>query len=165
MEGVIQLNNFEEYKKAYENAIFFVERDMDDHLVVYQARKTEDHKRIKGINIFWSSSTNTDKEEEMSQKVKDNIFGIDVISKKPFGFTVKAFDDKIIECHVRESTKVTTKCIINGKECKLIKIFVKVTRMPPAIKEIIVYGTFNNVLESESLEIPPYSSMMSLIFG
>lgn len=164
MEGKVQMDNIDSYRPK--NCLFLVERDIDDHLVLYTAITSSDGKRIKKVDVSWSSLSNIGQMDEMSDKVKDNIFGVTPVAMKPYSFKVKVFQEKNIECHVRQSLHITTKCIINNKECKLLKIYVKLSKFPfPKINEIIVYGLFKDQIESESLEIPDYSSLMSLIFG
>lgn len=144
------------------SALFLIERNIDEDVVVYQVQLNETRDEIKGITCTWAKASNASETTPVSDLAKTVFYGVRYQRLKRGVYRMQiACSQQFIDLHIKKPDKVTgvvrvvPKVLINGKECTLTKIYTDITTFPPSLKGLWVQGRFKDELLQEEIRVDP----------
>jgi len=130
------------------HTLFYIERNIDDAIVVYQAMRLEGKNNLVApyVKIYWSSHSSPSDQEPVSQKAQDMFFGVTVRKEpKQYHMCVAALKQHKISLHLKSSGEVVAKAVIDGKESRLTKIAIHMSSsIIPKVHHLTIHGMHKN---------------------
>ena len=143
------------FQRVGKECLFFIERNIDDHLVVYKSCRKGTGKavEISAIDSYWTTEADALQREDISENAMLYFYNSQIRrqTRSMYEMIVTSLPNKLIRLYLRKDGGVTAKSNINGKEAILQKIFINISNM--TVNGIWVYGTFNGQQECERIEI------------
>lgn len=119
-------------KSRGENVLFFIERSIDNYVVIYEAVVVNG--TLAGIDVYWTYSTNLGQKDTMSPEAKQHFFQPELIEKKDdkntryWELRIECIKNRTLTVHEKKG-KFTVKCVMNqGKQkmnCRLERAFAR----------------------------------------
>jgi hypothetical protein len=140
------------------NALFLIENPSDTRIVMYQAERKDDILLFPYVTNFYTEDFKT--KEKVDPIIQEKFFGCvsaKIPNKSKYNMTINALPDKIITVHLKKSGKCVAKTILNGLECKLIKIYVESkieNKIPKLGTYFHLYGIHKKKLIIQKILIP-----------
>lgn len=141
-----------------QSTLFYIERSLDRDIVVYEANRKGNILSHPFVDVYWTNTGLLSKREPVSDKAKELFFGVKVkTDNSKYKMYISSLPSKIITLHLKKSGKVVAKSVVNGKEAKIYKIYVKIENSTtlgiPVVTSLIVYGEHKKRLVSEEMQI------------
>ena len=141
-----------------QSTLFYIERSLDREIVVYEANRKGNILSHPFVDVYWTNTGLLSKRESVSDKAKELFFGVKVKKdNSKYKMYISSLPSKIITLHLKKSGKVIAKSVVNGKEAKIYKIYVKIEKSTtlgiPVVTSLTVYGEHKKRLVSEEMEI------------
>ena len=139
-------------------ALFYVQRSMDDEIVMYRAKREGNVLNPPYVDLFWTNVEALHTQQEVGAKAQEMFFGCKVRKQGigKYDMLVNAMPDKLLTIHLRKSGKCVVKTVINNKESHLQKIYVEMTTTSlglPTVKHLLVYGKHKDIIECETIHV------------
>jgi hypothetical protein len=157
MQGSTDHNNIK--KIIGGELLFYIEFSIFSQLVVYEAIRTKDVLTDPYVNLHWTSPDALHTRDTVGKNARDVFFGFkvnkhkvynDITDKKKYHFVyqmlVAAMPDNLITIHLRKSGKCSAKATIDGKEARIIKIYVEMKGIIPTVECLHIYGVHKGVI-------------------
>ena len=141
--------------------IFQIENTLDSRIVVYEARVQEHHLADPPVNVYWSDKKDRRKRSPVSSKAKSLWYGYKIRKSEKdkrvhYQMIVNAFPKKLLCLSVKTSGNVVAKGVVNGKQSKIKKIVVHMTKMlglVPSVDSIEIHGVHKKRLIKEVMDV------------
>lgn len=154
-------------KAVGRDALFVIERSLDDNLVVYTADHNESSKTIRGCDMYWIKAHNASDRCPMSAQAKEVFYRAEIEpsknKKNRYIMTVTAIPGKPIELQYTKKGKIVPKVVIGGVKRTLRKVFAEVAVLPiPNLSKLTVFAVGKDGTEYTE-EIPITQGMRDSI--
>jgi hypothetical protein len=141
------------------NVLFFIERSLDNDIVIYEAVREGNMLAEPLVDIFWTSQKDFKRKDPVGKKAQELFFGLKArkMGSGKYQMIVASMPKKIINIHVKPSGRCIAKAVIAKKEARVIKIYVEMsTRGPlnvPTVDALHIYGYHKGVVIPEKIDV------------
>ena len=141
------------------NALFFVERNLDSEIVVYNCELNPAKDEVTGVHMYWSKYDNLSEKTNMGETAKNMFYGVTLqkikrgVHRIRLACTPEDDEKMFIDIRIKKSGNVQPHVTIDGKDCKLLKIYTDLTRMPPKMNALWVVGKFKDEILYKQIPI------------
>jgi hypothetical protein len=157
-DQMLGVSNYDNIMSILGNStLFYIERSLDREIVAYEAVRKGSILSHPFVDVYWTNSERLGKRESVGDRAKELFFGIEVKkTENKYKMFIASLPTKIITLHLKKSGAVVAKTVIDGKEAKVIKIFVNMDSTAlglPMVTSLTVYGEHKKRIVQEEIEI------------
>ena len=138
--------------------LFFIERSIDSRIIVYEACRKDKKLVSPLVTVNWSDLKHLDQRQDVEKKLQDLLFGVKVqkvvneVGK--YNMVLNGLPERLIVIQLKKNGNCVAKTILNGKSCKLIKVYTSMTNSTiPSVLGFDVYGHHKNEIIKEFIPV------------